>query len=410
MRRTIKHYFLLNLLLSSLFSYSQSNFHRGYVVNKVGDTTKGYVRMTDKLASPKFLEFKLDRDAAVQEFTVLNCLAFGLGDAVQYERHNIKLSLGATAAKRLSVGIDTSFKNDIVFLKVLDKGNNITLFRYADNHKERFYVRVQDELPPYELLYYSFLDPADGVSIVKNNRIFRGQLILLAKRFGLSTSQIDKLIAIDYDLTDIMAAARAINHKSKFKFPPVSFYFGMGANKHIMYSVLQDSWKGSYQSVVKPFVNIGVDVFANPATRRLVFRFATSMSLSENKFTSNNPTPTLVKYTYNLERLDLSLSAQLLYNFYNGQNLKFYLGAGGSMDYARFLKYEEIDEFINNDVDVYSPIVRSLNPSVPFSIGGQFYKRFEFFGSYNVIPGIDGAVHHNAKQIRVGVNYHFGKQ
>lgn len=151
-------------------------------------------------------------------------------------------------------------------------------------------------------------------------------------------------------------------------------------------------------------------MFANPATRRLVFRFETSTSLAENKFTSNNPTPSLVKYTYNLKRLDLSLSVQLLYNFYNGQNLKFYLGAGGSMDYTRFLKYEEIDEFINNDVDVYSPIARGLSRSVPFSIGGQYNKRFEFFGSYTVIPGINSAVNHNAKRIRVGVNYHFGKQ
>ena len=73
------------------------------------------------------------------------------------------------------------------------------------------------------------------------------------------------------------------------------------------------------------------------------------------------------------------------------------------------LKYEEKYEY-SNKIDILTPAIKGTSWSVPFLIGTQFNKRFDLFGSYALIPGVNEGVYHEAKRIRVGVNYHFGKQ
>ena len=132
---------LFPVLLFSLSSSAQG-YLPGYVVPNNGDTLKGYIKYVRTENSPRVIRFKADANAKVNKYPVANVRYFSIdiGYPLDFQRYSGPISMDDIKIDNITTLRDTSFRIDTVFLKILRKGKNITLYSYGDALKTRFFV------------------------------------------------------------------------------------------------------------------------------------------------------------------------------------------------------------------------------------------------------------------------------
>src|SRR5258708_35898015 len=136
----MKHIYIFTfLLLIPFFSIAQSKYKPGYVVTLKGDTLHGFIDYHEWDKNPKDIRFKKELNTEnAESFSVENSMAFALIGFEYYEKYKVSVSLDRIEVERLSNGVDTSTMMSNVFLKRIIKGNNINLYEYKDDIKNRF--------------------------------------------------------------------------------------------------------------------------------------------------------------------------------------------------------------------------------------------------------------------------------
>lgn len=157
MFKFIQRLFLLGVLITPLFCSAQYNFFKGYVVTNAGDTLRGYIQGKESNSNPTSVKFKPTVDSKVEQYSIKDLRAFSVADKEKYGRHLVDISLDKVVLEELSVGIDTSFVQKEVFLKVLQVGEKVNLYQYEDDLKTRFYIKEKGMPTPVELKIYSDL-------------------------------------------------------------------------------------------------------------------------------------------------------------------------------------------------------------------------------------------------------------
>jgi hypothetical protein len=184
----MKHFYklLLPALLLPFFSNAQSNYKPGYVVTAKGDTLKGSVDLREWENNPHNVYFKSQTGA--KNYTAKEISAFGTSN-VTYDRYMGPISTDETNVSRLSTGRDTSYKQDTTFLKVIQRGANVTLFSYVDNLKSRYFIAENQNNRPYELIYRIYHTPDRGVE-THNENVFVSQLYELAQKYNPASDEL----------------------------------------------------------------------------------------------------------------------------------------------------------------------------------------------------------------------------
>ncbi|MGZ3767162.1 MAG: hypothetical protein ACXVA2_21040, partial [Mucilaginibacter sp.] len=109
--------------LLPLISVAQSNYKPGYVVTLKGDTIHGFIDYREWDKNPVQVVFKTKLNESKNEsFTVQNAKAFAITRLEYYERQVVSVSQDPIDITTIGTKIDTSSKNDTVFLKVINKG------------------------------------------------------------------------------------------------------------------------------------------------------------------------------------------------------------------------------------------------------------------------------------------------
>ncbi|RZK15408.1 MAG: hypothetical protein EOO43_15150, partial [Flavobacterium sp.] len=258
----------LVVILCPFLSFSQNDFFKGYVVTLKGDTLIGYVGGKESGATLKQVQFKTNITDAIQKFSTADCVAFGLFDRDDYERHTVTISLGKVKLEDLSTGLDTVSKRETVFLQVIQKGKNVVLYSYTDEIKTRFYVRKKDDKEPIELLFYSFYNPDNTSQIIYNSK-YQTQLLFLFREYGVEIEDFILERSL-YDEDDVVRLVSLINgyKKVKSKYKTHVWYAGAGlahlSTKYFGEHELVGDAITSKNSIV-PYVSAGIDVYINPA-------------------------------------------------------------------------------------------------------------------------------------------------
>lgn len=156
----MKYLFILLILLPALL-FAQSNYKPGYIITLQDDTVRGFVAFKG-WNTPEKINFKNYADAAVEIYKPTNINGFGVkGSSSSYETYKGRVSQDRLDLSSLSIGIDSTFKKDTIFLQVVSKGKNITLLHYKDFIKDRYFIAEKNGLPD-ELIYRVY------VSNIKN--------------------------------------------------------------------------------------------------------------------------------------------------------------------------------------------------------------------------------------------------
>jgi hypothetical protein len=165
-------------------SFAQSYFP-GYAVKNNGDTLKGYINYKRWEYNPKVIEFKPEADMQARKlsFNDISYFSIDIGYPLDFKKYAGTISMDDINVNNVTTLRDTSYKIDTVFLKILRKGKNITLFSYDDALKTRFFV-ADGQSDPVELVYRLYLknDEHDGNNTI-NEETYKKQLVALAEKY-----------------------------------------------------------------------------------------------------------------------------------------------------------------------------------------------------------------------------------
>ncbi|QNN43149.1 outer membrane beta-barrel protein [Pedobacter roseus] len=412
----MKRFFLLLQLLLPIISLAQSNFKKGFIINNNKDTISGFIDYREQINNPVSINFKRTVNGEADVFGLKDLLGFEVEGMVNFKKYVVTISLSKTNREDLSVGIDTSNKIDAVFLKVLQSGENITLFSYQDNIKLRYYVLEKGNLTPVELIRNIYYDPQNNsVTLVQNKYI--SQIQELLRRFNLTRSE-SELKGFKFYNNDLIKMATFINNKSqeKAKFSSARFFAGAGV------SISQARYKGANElnstdargnTSIMPMASVGIDLFFNPAVRKLIFR--TELSFLTGKYnlsvTSEEAAKALITHEFN--QSVINLTPQLIYNFYNTDKIKVFGGIGLGLNLASYNKNQRTRfNALNGETFSMEEVkLEKFYFSFPINLGVVVNKRVEFLLGASVPEAISDYLGFKVeiKRYKLGVRYLFGK-
>jgi hypothetical protein len=388
------------IFLLPLFVTAQSNYKPGYVVTLKGDTVRGFIDYQEWDSNPTTISFKsIVSGPQSQRFTINNISFFNVNGLATYKKFTCSISMDETNTAHLSAGRDTSYRNDVVFFKILQKGKNLSLYSYTDGLKTRFYIGEAPGYTPVELIYRIYDDTGDaahkeGNTVIENT--FLKQLFALANKYNVLDENLSKIFeTAEYSQVDLLNIVSKINNISKQEYAKkyaehskFNFYVSAALNISSTSSSSVSSYTAgggrAYTSYL-PAVSFGIDV-PNLNTGKVELRG--EISFAESQFNSSyqlKVSPYVgVKATY--DQLGVSIAPQIIYNFYNAENFKIYAGAG-----VAFIHFIYSNSFFGSqnpkvydngvgETDPYNFIAN--NSSYMLTAGVKINRKFEIFAKY----------------------------
>lgn len=420
----MKHFYKLlfsALLLLPIFSYAQSNYKPGYIVTSKGDTLKGFIDLKEWENNPSNVYFKSETD--VKNYTAKEIKAFGSTN-VTYDQYIGPISTDETNISRLSTGRDTGYKQDATFLKVIQKGPNVTLYSYVDNLKPRYFIAESQNNQPYELIYRIYHTPDRGVETHSEN-VFVSQLYGLAQKYNPTSDELKLSIEkAQYNGPELKKIAEKINKMSADTRnygtgSAIEFFAGAGVSiNSLKLTGTFPFYNAPNKTSVWPTLSVGANIYPNANVRQFAFRV--EFLFTKNAYKSivdvyyNQPEKP--KSNYQFDQYIAVLYPQILYNIYNTSELKFYLDMGLAFNLSK----NTGNDFHNNFTGESASNYLSLNTywiTYPVKAGFVINKKFDISISYAFKTSITDNANNEAKNInnysinltslRAGINYNF---
>lgn len=327
--------FFVLVLFAPAHLVAQSNFKKGLVVTSAGDTLKGYIDYQEWLKNPKSISFKPDlSQKAGQAFTPVNSSYFELENLAAYQTYQGMASADRTDFNNIPKTIDTSKVFVQAFLKVLSKGEHVTLFMLSDEIKVRFFLKENKENNMQELGFRRYVDPErdDKIRASKN---YMGQLWLIASNYQVASPGLKRQIELaTYTSTDLTKIVEIINKSDKSAIQNKAavqnyrLFAGAGLNQSTTRMVGKHELahpEAVNQTSVFPKIIVGADMFLNPQVRRVVLRSEFSLTKTHQKISRQYDN---VSETQEFKQNIFTFFPQVLYNLYNRENARFFIGSG----------------------------------------------------------------------------------
>lgn len=405
-------------LLLPIFSFAQSNFKKGYLINNQKDTLRGFIELRERLRNPKEIIFKKSLTDQTQLLTLGELAGFGIDGGENFQKHQVSISMSKINNGDLSIGIDSAKTSDYVFLKVLEDGPRVILFSYQDDIKLRFYIMNRYDGVALELIRNLYYDPDHHATTkIENRYVF--QLAALLRKFGVSYPE-DELKALKFYGPELAKIVRFINgsgeKKEKSSAPSIRFFAGAGLSlSKSRYSGEGDFIAAGAEGKTSTGLTLstGVDVYFNPQVKKLIFRTELSYSAGKYSLSVSSPDPAISLIVHHFNQSVFTLNPQLIYNFYQGENLQVFAGFGLGINYANYNKNQRVRfNSLNGEYfDMEEVQLEKLYFSFPLSLGVTLNKRVEFFLAGALPEVVSNYLGFNVhiQRYRVGVRYLFGK-
>ena len=330
----MKKIYLLIAVLLPLLSIAQSNYKPGYVVDIKGDTLHGSIDQKEWAHNPQNISFKPTPTGKPQQMGLSAINYFEIAGYLSYQKYRVSISLNPVDISSPSSIGDTATVIDTVFLKILERGRNLTLFVYKDGIKERFYIKDNDMSVPDELLYGIYQDARNSDNTISKNT-FQAQLMQMVVKYNCSTDKmIREIHQSGYKEGDFIQLAAQINGNTQAQ---AALKYGNSAAVRLfaggafISSTLKDGqYFGSPSSTsASPKIGIGADAIVNPGVGRLIFRIELDFSVDKFSFNDKpdpiynilNPRTNKINTTQDV----VFITPQVIYNIYNANSIKIFL-------------------------------------------------------------------------------------
>lgn len=413
-------YVILLIIILPILSFSQSNYLPGYSINLKGDTLKGYIDYKEWNFNPTSFHFKnkkTDNDYLTLDTSKISY--FEILNLESYQKYTGPISMDLTNVNSILNGRDSTIKVKTVFLKILQIGKNVNLYTYKDEVKSRFFISTNNSLPK-ELIYKIYFDdnnPDQNFGRTHVENTFRKQLMAFV---DIADSDLKRVISFsDYNKASLLNVVSKLNNVQPLEFGKkaieksiLTFYIGASLNRCLFKADGQykKAGGGDHTSVGPKFV-AGLNVHLMPNTNRFLARL--ELGVSKNRYNFSNPTrvyPYNNKINYRFDQLAISITPQLLYNFYNNISTKLYIGLGVPV----FINYRYTNNKLlaedGSEIIIDEPYsFRKQSSGYMIKSGFVFCKKFEVYSEYissEIITRSDYFLI-SAGYLGLGLNYNF---
>jgi len=396
--------------------FAQSNYHPGYVLKNNGDTLKGFINYREWRQNPKSIDFKINKtEKQVLQFNPQSIKEFQVIGFETYISYKGMISMNQTNFSNLPEKLDTTLKSDTIFLKQLATGDHLTLYKYTDEIKTRFFVAETNGIPE-ELKYYEYYNNAREIV---DKPVFKGQLILYINKLHLeSPGVVNKLDQAHYeqaDLEQLINEADNNDKKTTKKVPLSRFFAGISVGRTttevseiniagLPTDILHD------QAAISPRINFGIDFFDNPNVQRFVFRGEAAFSYANPNYAYQiaRVDGTSTRATYSFNQYTASVAPQLLFNFFNKDDFKLYIDAGIAFNFSSYTN----NKFVIDQSDIAGPDLAPFWINFPLQVGMVLNKKTEVCLTYIKKASFSrsSSFDANSQTVSLGVKFLFGKK
>lgn len=412
-------YLTLLFCVLSLKNYAQKNLQEALVVFNSKDTTRGYIDYKEWTTNPSSILFTTDKNTATKRFEVSDVTYFDVAGLEQYSRQTVKISLDKIILSELG-DRDTTTETKTVFLKVLVKGKNVTLFSYRDKLKLRFYVQENGATTPVELLNSMYMINGQ----ISEDQEYRFTVANIAAKYLPEDKKLlSKINGAGYFPGDIEAICYKLNLTTegdkitlaKQKPHQQRFFVGAGINQGTLTLVGFDHFDGKETSYL-PVADAGYDWVFKPQVGKIVLRLQLhATAYKTDAYSFKDFTQYTEQYFFKYRQVNIGLHPQLLYNLYNQKELKWFVSAGVGLNFSSYpsnqLKYirtSSTNSGYTDDHYISGTETFWLNTCVSTGID---FKRLEFNLAYfpkasstrNTTAGIDNS------SLQLRLNYYLIK-
>ena len=405
---------ILLLLCTFSLAQAQKNYKPAILVKTSGDTIKGYINYKEWDETPKIVEFKASLEEAKPErYTAATLRSFEITGIDKYLGYIGNISVDKNFYPNIADKLDTTTVRDTVFLQQVYSGQPLSLFRHKDKIKNRFFIS-EGGTEPVELKLYQFyanVGTATNNSNVQQYKIYQDTLLALAQKYNASKSVEARIMKTDFTESDLFSIIKLINNDKATKESGIG---GTRLYAGILFVQTTTDFLGSNhlggqrsQSYI-PTLNAGLDVFTNRYTKRLFLRFDLSLSADKPRFKSQEEN--LDTYDYKFDRYTAMLSPQLIYNLYNRETFKLYLGIGVGVNYSVYGKdnrliYNTTYGYTTTEKNPYNLNSFAINPIL--KAGTFISKTLEIYAQYMPPDYITNYVSFGVRTSSLGVGVHY---
>jgi len=408
---------LLVLFLLPLISNAQSHYKPGYVVTLAGDTLKGFIDYKEWDKTPKNINFKSSLNyGPVESFTVKNAREFTVTGYEHFKSFTVRISQDQVELSNVKQGADTSFISGTIFLRLLTIGKNISLLNYTDNIKTRYYILDEGDGLPFELVYRVYYTPENNI-ILKTDNMYQVQLDYLVQKYQMVNPELERQISNsqyqDADLIKIVqgingATSRQVLSQNRFG---IRLYAGLGITNNIM--SFTGALKFSGEGSIFPKISAGLDVLTNKNTQQIFLRAEFSLSVNQHSFSNGPDASGYSASLSNVVQQTISVSPQIIFNFYNSDHFKVFIDGGLSINVSSYNSYHLTENFshVTSATTNEFPLLLHVWDSVPVKAGIVLNKKIEIYAGYafSTILTNDDAFAGSLFSYQAGINYYFGK-
>ncbi len=389
-----KHLLTACLLFSAISIFAQSNFVPARVVKTGGEKLTGLIDYQQWTTNPRKISFKASEQAEVIVFTPESVERFEITGGDSYVSAWVSKDMRPVKVADINLLTSDIVEQENAFLRELFSNERIGLYIITD-FKNHFYVR--ESSGKFVELIYKFKMVVNSDQI-EEQPVFRNQLAIYFPELKGN----DMLVAVKYNessLTRFFYRATNTPQKATATFKPV-FRIGAGvALSKLKFSGATKLKDHDIDLSVRPLIYGGVDLPMRRNRGALTLRtFAEFYQLNYESFYARQTAPGEDE-TYHLSMNNLKIAFGTVYNIYNGQLNKFYLGGHVA---AHFVSYKE-NSFVRKDRnlgDVREELLYKFEKSwftVNADLGGILYKNFELSVSARLIGSFSNIRNINVK-------------
>lgn len=168
----MKYYFTTFFLVITLFSYSQTNFQKGYIIKTNNEKIDCLIKNDDWKNNPTQFTYKLSENSKEQTGNFDLIKEFSIDNESKYIKQKLDVDVSSNNLKNLSYLKTPSWESRTVFLKVLLEGE-ASLYFYSAPGLNRYFYNINDG-KIIQLIYKRYYV---GQQKIKSNNDFRQQLL-----------------------------------------------------------------------------------------------------------------------------------------------------------------------------------------------------------------------------------------
>ncbi|WP_187262942.1 hypothetical protein [Pontibacter beigongshangensis] len=419
-------------LLCPFFIQAQSNYKPGFVVTTAGDTLQGFINYKEWGQNPITITFRQNADGGQEQiFDAGSSRYFEISGFEAYQSYEGPITMNPLDIQNLSTNSSTIVANATVFLKILEAGDKIAFLSYTDRIKARYFVQEQDGTSPQELYYNKYYVASTGKTQIIEQKGYIGQLQFLASKYGASSAKLTRDIESaayrSYALQTIVnklnghahprPSTTSVTEKSTRFYAGLAIYSNTASieGQNIMSNATHN------KASMSPRVVVGADIFLNRHVQKMQFRIEASAGSAKYAIKKTERSGSAVtEHTYGLSQQTATFSPQFIYNLYNTDQIKAYLGLGLQFNYSTYSDNTYHSQYSNPNIPYeYKPVTKKdylvIEPLwVSYSIrsGLIINRKFELAAAYMPPVAVTRYVGYslNLSSYAVGVNYLFSRK